>query len=99
MIMKSLAIIGGVILSILFTVFAVTCTGKAPPTNLATTPAKDLPLSSASLPSSAPSGNLPLRVLRDVPLSGGAARFDYQSFDPNTRRLYIAHLAGGTMVV
>jgi YVTN family beta-propeller protein len=99
MIMKSLAIIGGVILSILFTVFAVTCTGKAPPNNLATTPANGLPVSSASLPSSAPSGNLPLRVLRDVPLSGGATRFDYQSFDPNTRRLYVAHLGDGTMVV
>jgi DNA-binding beta-propeller fold protein YncE len=99
MLMKSFAIIGGVILSILFTVFAVTCTGKAPPTNLATTPSNGLPMSSASLPSSAPSRNLPLRTLRDIPLTGGVTRFDYQSFDANTGRLYIAHLGDGTMVV
>lgn len=47
----------------------------------------------------APSANLPLRTLRDVPLSGGASRFDYQSFDPNTGRLYIAHLGDSAMVV
>jgi len=46
-----------------------------------------------------PSPNLPLRTLRDVPLTGGATRFDYQSFDPNTGRLYIAHLGDSTMVV
>jgi len=45
------------------------------------------------------SPNLPLRTLRDVPLTGGATRFDYQSFDPNTGRLYIAHLGDSTMVV
>lgn len=42
---------------------------------------------------------LPLRTLRDVPLSGGTTRFDYQSFDPNSGRLYIAHLGDSTMVV
>ena len=99
--MKSLAIVGGVVLSILFTVFAITCTGKAPQTNRAAQSSSDLPTpnSSGGLPPSAPSGNLPLRTLRDVPLSGGATRFDYQSFDPNTGRLYIAHLGDGTMAV
>jgi len=98
--MKSLATIGGLVLSIVFTVFAVTCTGKAPSTNLAapsSSPSKDD--SSASLPTSATSGNLPLRTLREVPLSGGATRFDYQSFDPNAGRLYIAHLGDGTLAV
>lgn len=99
--MKSLAIIGGVVLSVLLTVFAITCTGKAPQTNLAATPpsVSPLPGRSESLPSSATSGNLPLRTLRDVPLSGGATRFDYQSFDPNTGRLYIAHLGDGVLTV
>jgi YVTN family beta-propeller protein len=98
--MKSLAIIGGVILSTLFTVFAVTCTGKAPPTNLATPSSTGSATpESSNLPSAPTSGNLPLRTLRDVPLSGGATRFDYQSFDPNTGRLYIAHLGDGSMVV
>ena len=54
--------------------------------------AKSPSLSSSSL-------NLPLRTIRDVPLSGGATRFDYQSFDPNTGRLYIAHLGDSTMVI
>ena len=42
-----------------------------------------------SPPPGSPSPSLPLRTLRDVPLTGGATRFDYQSFDPNTGRLYI----------
>ena len=43
--------------------------------------------------------SLPLRVLADVPLSGGATRFDYQSFDPNSGRLYIAHLGSDLMTI
>lgn len=99
--MKSLAIIGGVVLSILLTLFAITCTGKAPQTNLAATPSSVSPMpgTAEGLPSSATSGNLPLRTLRDVPLSGGATRFDYQSFDPNSGRLYIAHLGDGVLTV
>src|SRR6266481_1306253 len=95
--MKSLAIVAGVGLSVLFAVFAVTCTGKAPPANLSTTPSIDSPTPDSSVAS--PDGNLPLRTLQDVPLSGGASRFDYQSFDPNTGRLYIAHLGDGSLVV
>jgi len=44
-------------------------------------------------------GNLPLRVLADVPLHGGTTRFDYQSFDSNSGRLYIAHLGSDLMTV
>src|SRR5690349_6612450 len=44
-------------------------------------------------------GNLPLRVLADVPLNGGTTRFDYQSFDSNSGRLYIAHLGSDLMTV
>lgn len=50
-------------------------------------------------PLETPATSLPLRTLRDVLLSGGTTRFDYQSFDPNTGRLYIAHLGDSTMVV
>ena len=32
------------------------------------------------------------RIVADVPLGGKTARFDYQSFDPTTRRLWIAHM-------
>jgi DNA-binding beta-propeller fold protein YncE len=48
------------------------------------------------------SGNpasLPLRVLTDVPLTGGTTRFDYQSFDSSSGRLYIAHLGSDLMTV
>lgn len=35
----------------------------------------------------------------DVPLSGGATRLDYQSFDAASGRLYIAHLGSDLMTV
>src|SRR5690349_6061901 len=43
--------------------------------------------------------SLPLRVLADVPLTGGTTRFDYQSFDGSSGRLYIAHLGSDLMTV
>jgi DNA-binding beta-propeller fold protein YncE len=36
--------------------------------------------------------SLPLRVVARVPLSGSPVRFDYTSFDPSTKRLWIAHM-------
>ena len=45
------------------------------------------------------SGGLPLRVLTDIPLPGAATRFDYQSFDSASGRLYIAHLGSDLMTV
>ena len=65
-------------------VLALGCTGKSPP---------------ASLSLDTPTGKLSLRTLRDVQLTGGTSRFDYQSLDPGTGRLYIAHLGAGTMTV
>lgn len=35
----------------------------------------------------------------DVPMPGPAVRFDYQTFDPATGRLYIAHMNAGQLVV
>jgi hypothetical protein len=32
-------------------------------------------------------------------LPGAAVRFDYQSFDPSSRRLYIAHMNASQLVV
>src|SRR6266536_1265061 len=46
-----------------------------------------------------PAGNLPLRTLTDVPLTGGATRLDYQSLDSENGRLYIAHLGSDLMTV
>lgn len=47
----------------------------------------------------ASSASLPLRTLKDVPLTGGATRFDYQSLDSERGRLYIAHLGSDLMTV
>ncbi len=41
----------------------------------------------------------PLALVRDLPLPGGAARFDYQWVDAEHRRLYIAHLGADTLLV
>jgi YVTN family beta-propeller protein len=38
-------------------------------------------------------------TVRDVPLPGDTSRFDYESLDPGTHRLYIAHLGAGTVPV
>jgi len=34
----------------------------------------------------------------DVPLPGHATRFDYQSYDPQSRTLYIAHMGDGAVI-
>ena len=44
-------------------------------------------------------GRLPLNVVADVPLPGGATRFDYESLDSSSGRLYIAHMGDGAIVV
>ena len=40
-----------------------------------------------------------LKPIADVPLTGRASRLDYQSFDAQTGRLYIAHLGDSMMTV
>ena len=47
----------------------------------------------------APSANPPLRLVADVPMPGAAVRFDYQSFDPGSGRLYISHMNADQLVV
>src|SRR5205085_1233813 len=42
---------------------------------------------------------LPLKTVVDIPLSGRASRLDYQSFDPASGRLYIAHLGDDMLTV
>src|SRR5215831_12291123 len=46
-----------------------------------------------------PSDMAQLRTIRDVALPGDTSRFDYESFDPEAHRLYIAHLGAGSVVV
>jgi DNA-binding beta-propeller fold protein YncE len=40
-----------------------------------------------------------LRLVRDVPLPGPANRFDYQSIDPSTGRIYMNHMNAGRTIV
>src|SRR5436309_198167 len=48
---------------------------------------------------SAQTPRLSLRTVSDVPLTGRATRLDYQSFDEQSGRLYIAHLGDDMMTV
>ncbi|HVH66604.1 MAG TPA: YncE family protein [Gemmatimonadales bacterium] len=41
----------------------------------------------------------PVRVVTDVPLPGSASRFDYQSLEPASGRLFISHMGAGQLVV
>ena len=50
-----------------------------------------------TIPSSAPRG--PLRLLQEIPLPGPANRFDYQSIDAATGRLYMNHMNAGSLLV
>ena len=49
--------------------------------------------------SSNPSKDSGLSIVRDIPLPGDTSRFDYESFDPQTGRLYIAHLGASSIIV
>jgi DNA-binding beta-propeller fold protein YncE len=40
-----------------------------------------------------------LTKVADIPMPGPAVRFDYQTFDPSSRRLYIAHMNADQVVV
>lgn len=44
-------------------------------------------------------GKEPLTKVADIPLPGPAARFDYQSLDSSSGRLYIAHMNANQLVV
>src|SRR5271156_5577791 len=66
----------------------------------ATSLAVSLSMAVALSPShSAQSGTEPLKVVADIPMPGPAARFDYQSLDPSSSRLYIAHMNADQLVV
>src|SRR5437016_6813113 len=41
----------------------------------------------------------PLRLVADVPLPGSASRFDYQSLESASGRLFISHMGAGQLVV
>src|SRR2546423_3986430 len=68
----------------------------APPCTLAGPPV-EARWSGAIPPAS--TAEAPLRVVADVPLPGSASRFDYQSLEPTSGRLFISHMGAGQLVV
>jgi YVTN family beta-propeller protein len=68
---------------------------SAPP---AASPANAQPAPSTTQPNATTAG-LPLRVVADVPLTGGTSRYDYQTLDSSRGRLYIAHLGSDLVTV
>lgn len=40
-----------------------------------------------------------LGLEKDIPLTGGLSRFDYQTFDPQNDTLYISHMGAGQIVI
>src|ERR1051326_2715257 len=53
----------------------------------------------ACIVGAAASDPAPLAFVADVPLSGSAVRFDYQSLDVANSRLYLAHMNADQLVV
>jgi len=51
------------------------------------------------LPSTRAPASTDLRLVTELPLPGPANRFDYQSFDPITRKLYMNHMNAGETLV
>ncbi len=47
----------------------------------------------------APAAAAPLRAIADIPLPGSASRFDYQSLESTSGRLFISHMGAGQLVV
>jgi DNA-binding beta-propeller fold protein YncE len=45
------------------------------------------------------SGKLPLTLVADVDLPGGATRFDYQDLDPGRGHLVVAHMNDGSVLI
>ena len=56
------------------------------------------PSTRSATPGALSSGST-LTLVEDVPMPGSASRFDYQSFDPTTGRLYVAHMGAGQLIV
>src|SRR5947209_13544313 len=80
------------------TALVLAATPKVPtPTCKLAVPAVETNWSGAIPPASR--AEAPLRVVADVPLPGSASRFDYQSLEPASGRLFISHMGAGQLVV
>lgn len=82
-------------------VLAAAAHGAFPPAPSCSATATSLTPARWRAPAQAPQGKPKpgLTVLRDVPLPGPANRFDYQSYDPATHRIYMNHMDAGVTLV
>src|SRR6266516_1535969 len=88
----------GLMLTRALTAFVLAATPQVPtPTCKLAGPPVEAHWSGTIPPSS--SAEVPLRVVADVPLPGSASRFDYQSLEPASGRLFISHMGAGQLVV
>jgi len=46
-----------------------------------------------------PAGQSPLKKVAEIALPDSATRFDYQSIDPTSGRLYLSHMGAGKLIV
>lgn len=85
-----------VLISLALTVLLIACSTS---THLPVDAHPTQPSSNAPALESSAAATLPLKVLIDIPLTGGTTRLDYQSLDSGSGRLYIAHLGSDLMTV
>ena len=52
-----------------------------------------------TFPAAIRAGDSLLKHVADIPLPGGATRFDYQSLDADAGRLYFSHMGDGKLMV
>ncbi len=97
---------GALVLALSASLLAAGCGGEPamafPPPSCAQPAVAAVPAVPASVPGAPPAGpadSPPLRRIEDVPLPGPAVRFDYQSVDTVSGRLYVAHMNAGTLLV
>src|SRR5881628_2046507 len=80
------------------TLIAMTLAGP-PKTQAPTCTLAGLPIQARWSGTIPPAPAAPLRVVADVPLPGSASRFDYQSLEPASGRLFVSHMGAGRLVV
>jgi DNA-binding beta-propeller fold protein YncE len=78
---------------------AVSTPVRSQPACLATAVSMTPPAWRPTFSAAAPTPKPGLRLVREIPLPGPANRFDYQSFDPVSGRIYMNHMNAGRTIV
>ncbi len=81
------------------TIIALTLAGPQPQTPVCALAGSSVKAGWSGTVPAAPTPEAPLRMVNDVPLPGSASRFDYQSLEPASGRLFVSHMGAGRLVV